>query len=327
MKAVDWTGYGPPQVLRLSERQKPAPKAGEILVRVHATTVTKGDCEMRALDFPLVLSLPMRAWMGFFKPRPGKIPGTEFAGTVEAVGPGVKRFKAGDEVFGSAGMSLGTNAEYICVAEEPDEMGGAVAMKPENMDFEESATVPFGARDALHFIQLGKLKAGEKILINGAGGSIGVFAVQLARLQGAEVTAVDRGDKLAMLTELGADRVIDYTQQDFTEGDERYDVIFDVVGTVKFSKANRVLKPGGRYLLANPVSQMIAGWWTRLTTDRQVLSQVASPGLEELREVRSLIESGQLRTVIDRRYPLEQIVEAHRYVETGAKRGNLVITV
>jgi NADPH:quinone reductase-like Zn-dependent oxidoreductase len=327
MKAVVWTRYGPPEVLRVEEIEKPTPVHGELLIRVHATTVTKGDCEMRALDFPLILGLPIRLWMGFFKPRAGKIPGTEYAGVVEAVGEGVKHFNVGDEVFGSAGMNLGTNAEYICVPEKPDDMGGAVAIKPKNMTFGEAATIPFGGRDALHFIRLAGLQPGQKILINGAGGSIGVFAVQLAKLKLAEVTAVDSVEKLEMLRELGADHVVDYRSEDFTEQGEIYDVIFDVVGTVKFSHANKVLKPGGTYLLANPVSQMLTRMWTRLTTDREVIMQVSSPTVEDLHEVRELIEAGKLRTVIDRSYPLEQIVAAHRYVETGAKQGNLVVTV
>ncbi|MGD8622268.1 MAG: NAD(P)-dependent alcohol dehydrogenase [Anaerolineales bacterium] len=327
MKAVIWTQYGPPEVLELGQVEKPVPGDGEILIRVHATTVTKGDCEMRSLDFPFLLGIPMRIWMGFFKPKRGKLLGTEFAGVIEEMGKNVTRFKVGDEVFGSAGMNLGTNAEYICLSENPDDMGGAVAIKPENMTFEEAATIPFGARDSLHFIRLGNIQSGDRILINGAGGSIGVFAVQLAKLKGAEVTAVDSVEKLDMLRELGADHVIDYRSQDFTESGIVYDVIFDVVGTVRFSKANNVLKPGGAYLLANPISQMLSGSWTRMTTDRQVIMQVSSPTLEDLITVRKLIEAGKLQTVIDRSYPLEQIVEAHHYVETGAKMGNLVITV
>ncbi|MGD8731996.1 MAG: NAD(P)-dependent alcohol dehydrogenase [Anaerolineales bacterium] len=327
MKAVIWTQYGPPEVLELGQVEKPVPGDGEILIRVHATTVTKGDSEMRSLDFPFLLGIPMRIWMGFFKPKRGKLLGTEFAGVIEEMGKNVTRFKVGDEVFGSAGMNLGTNAEYICLSENPDDMGGAVAIKPENMTFEEAATIPFGARDSLHFIRLGNIQSGDRILINGAGGSIGVFAVQLAKLKGAEVTAVDSVEKLDMLRELGADHVIDYRSQDFTESGIVYDVIFDVVGTVRFSKANNVLKPGGAYLLANPISQMLSGSWTRMTTDRQVIMQVSSPTLEDLITVRKLIEAGKLQTVIDRSYPLEQIVEAHHYVETGAKMGNLVITI
>jgi len=327
MKAIIWTKYGPPEVLQLQEVKKPAPKDDEILIRIHATTVTAGDCEMRGLKFPLILSLPMRFWIGLFKPRPMTIPGTELAGEVEAVGKEVVRFKPGDQVFGAAGMKLGTNAEYICMQQNLDEMGGGIAHKPANMTYEQAATVPFGGRDALHFIRLANLKPGDKILINGAGGSIGVFAVQLAVLEGAEVTAVDRGEKLAVLREHGADHVVDYIREDFTESGVLYDVLFDVVGKVKFSRGNRVLRRDGTYILANPVSQMLAGMWTHMTSKRKVVMQTSSPTVADLEYIRGLIEAGKLRTVIDRTYPLEQIVEAHRYVETGAKQGNLVIMV
>jgi NADPH:quinone reductase-like Zn-dependent oxidoreductase len=327
MKAIIWTRYGPPKVHQLQEVEKPSPEDDEVLVRIHATTVTAGDCEMRALKFPLILSLPMRFWIGFLKPREGTIPGTELAGVVEAVGKDVARFKPGDQVFGATGMKFGANAEYICLPEKPGEMEGGIALKPTNMSFEEAATVPFGARDALHFIRLGKLEPGQKILINGAGGSIGVFAVQLAKLEGAHVTAVDSGEKLDMLRELGADQVIDYTRQDFTQGGVTYDVLFDVVGTVRFSRGSRVLKEDGTYLLANPISQMLAGLWIRITSSRVVVMQNSSPTVGDLNYLRELIEAEKLCTVIDRSYPLEQIVEAHQYIETGAKLGNLVISV
>lgn len=327
MKAIVWTAYGPPDVLQLRDVARPEPEADEALVRIHASTVTAGDCEMRSMQFPLILALPIRLWIGPFRPKHGTIPGTELAGVVEAVGSDVQRLNVGDQVFGAMGMHLGANAEYICVPAELDDMQAGVATKPHNMSFNEAATVPFGGRDALHFIRLAQLKPGQKILINGAGGTIGVFAVQLARLEGAHVTAVDRGDKLDMLRALGADRVIDYTSEDFTAGGETYDVIFDVVGTVRFARANRVLKPDGVYLLANPVSQMLAGMWTRLTGKRRVVMQTASGSVADLEYLRGLIEAGKLRTVIDREYPLEAIVEAHRYVETGAKQGNVVITI
>ncbi len=327
MKAVVWTKYGPPEVLELREVEKPAPKDNEVLIRIHATTVTAGDCEMRSLKFPILLSLPMRLWVGFLKPKGTTIPGTEIAGEIEAVGKDVQKFKAGDRIFGAAGMSFGANAEYICLPAEPGEMEGGVAIMPANMSYEEAATVPFGGRDALHFIRLGQIQRGQKILINGAGGSIGVFAVQLAKLEGAEVTAVDNGDKLDMLRELGADHVVDYTREDFTQSGEIYDVIFDVVGKVRFSRGNKVLKEDGTYLLANPVSQMLTALWTRMTSKKKVIMQASSPTIADLNDVRELIEEGKLRTVIDRQYRLEEIVEAHKYVETGAKQGNLVITV
>jgi NADPH:quinone reductase-like Zn-dependent oxidoreductase len=327
MKAIAWTKYGPPEVLQLREIEKPTPMDDEILIRIHATTVTAGDCEMRALKFPLLLSLPMRLWIGFLKPKQGTIPGTELAGVIEAVGKNVTMFKIGDQVFGAAGMKFGANAEYICLSEKPDDMQGGVALKPSNMTFEEAATIPFGGRDALHFIRLGNLQPGQKILINGAGGSIGIFAVQLAKLAGAQVTAVDSGGKLDMLRALGADHVVDYTREDFTKSSVVYDLIFDVVGTVRFSRANKVLKEGGTYLLANPMSQLLSGSWTNLISSRKVKMQTASGTQGDLVTLRGLIEEGKLHTYIDREFPLEQIVEAHRFVETGAKKGNVVITV
>ena len=217
MKAIVWTKYGPPDVLQLQEVEKPTPKDDEVLIRIHATTVTAGDCEMRSLKFPLFLSVPVRIWIGLTKPRGTTIPGTELAGEIEAVGKDVEQLKEGDQVYGSAGMSLGANAEYICLPEQPGEVEGGVAIKPANMTYEEAATVPFGGRDALHFLRLGNIQSGQKILINGAGGSIGTFAVQLAKLYGAEVTAVDSTGKLDMLRSIGADHVIDYTQEDYTK--------------------------------------------------------------------------------------------------------------
>ena len=327
MKAIVWTKYGPPDVLQLREVEKPTPKDNEVLIRIYATTVTAGDCEMRSLKMPLILSLPMRIWIGLLKPKGTTIPGTELAGEIEAVGKDVRLFKEGDQVFGAAGMGLGANAQYICLPEQPGEMEGGVAHKPTNMTFEEAATVPFGGRDALHFLGLGNVQSGQKILINGAGGSIGTFAVQLAKQCGAEVTAVDSTGKLDMLRSLGADQVVDYTQEDVTERGEIYDVIFDVVGKLSLSRSSGSLKPNGTYLLANPVGQMVRGLWIGMTSSRKVLMQTASGTVDDLVYLRELIEAGKIRTVIDRSYPLEQIAEAHRYVETGGKLGNVVITV
>jgi NADPH:quinone reductase-like Zn-dependent oxidoreductase len=327
MKAIVWTKYGPPEVLKLGEVEKPTPKEDEVLIKIYATIVTAGDCEMRSLKFPIYLSLPMRFWLGFRKPKGTAIPGTELAGVIEAVGKDVKQFKKGDQVFGSTGMGFGANAEYICLPEEPGEMEGGVAIKPANMTFEEAATVPFGGRDALHFLRLGNLQNGQKILINGAGGSIGTFAVQLAKYFGAEVTAVDSTAKLDMLRSLGADHVVDYTQEDFTQNGEVYDVIFDVIGKVSFSSSKRSIKQDGTYLLANPAGQMVRGLWIRMTSGKKVIMQTSTGTIEQLIYLRELIETGKITTVIDRSYPLEQIAEAHRYVETGQKKGNVVITV
>ncbi|MGD2079266.1 MAG: NAD(P)-dependent alcohol dehydrogenase [Chloroflexota bacterium] len=328
MKAVVWTKYGPPEVLEMREVEKPTPKDDELLIKIYATTVTAGDCEMRRLDFPFYLGLPMRLWLGVLKPKEGSIMGTELAGEIEAVGKDVKQFQVGDQVFGAAGMGLGTNAQYICLPEEPDDSGRGVAIKPKNMSYEEAATVPFGGRDALHFLRLGNLQKGQKILINGAGGSIGTYAIQLAKHFGLEVTAVDSTAKLAMLREVGADHVVDYTQEDFTQNGQVYDVIFDVVGTLSFSRTKGSIRPDGTYLLANPVrGQIISGPWTRLTSNRKVMMETASGTVADLVYLRELVEAGELKTVIDRTYPLEELVEAHRYLETGAKQGNVVITV
>jgi NADPH:quinone reductase-like Zn-dependent oxidoreductase len=328
MKAIVWTAYGPPDVLELREVEKPTPKDNEVLIKIHATTVTKGDCEARSLSFPIYLSLAMRLWIGLRKPRGTSIPGTELAGEIEAIGKDVKQFNVGDQVFGSAGLGFGANAEYICLPEEPGEAEGGVAIKPVNMTYEEAATVPFGARDALHFLRKGNIQNGQRILINGAGGSIGTFAIQLAKHYGAEVTAVDSAPKLDMLRSIGADHVVDYTQEDFTQRGEVYDVIFDVVGKMSFPHSAKSITQNGTYLLANPLgSQLIRGPWTRMTSSKKVIMQTSSPTIRDLVYLRELIEAGTIRTVIDRSYPLEQIVEAHRYVEKGGKLGNVVITV
>ena len=327
MKAIVWTKYGPPEVLQLQDVEKPIPKDDEILIKIYATTVTAGDCELRSLKLPIMMSLPLRIWIGFLKPKGTTIPGTELAGEIEAVGKDVTQFKEGDQVFGAAGMTFGANAEYICLPERPRDMEGGVAIKPATMTYEEAATVPFGGRDALHFLREGNIQSGQKILINGAGGSIGTFAVQLAKHYGAEVTAVDSAGKLDMLLSIGADQVIDYTQEDFTENGEVYDVIFDVIGKISFSSSDRSIRPNGTYLLANPISQLFQGLWTRMTSGKKVIMQTAAGTIGDLILLRGLIEQGKINTVIDRRYPLEQIVEAHRYVETGEKKGNVVITV
>ncbi len=327
MKAIVWTKYGSPDVLQLKEVEKPTPKDNEVLIRIHATTVTAGDCELRGLDLPIYMSFVMRLWRGLIKPRGTTILGTELAGAIEAVGKDVKLFNEGDQVFGSAGAGFGANAEYICLPEEPGEMEGGVEIKPANMTYEEAATVPFGGRDALHFLRKGNIQSGQKILINGAGGSIGTFAVQLAKYFGAEVTAVDSMGKLDMLRSIGADQVIDYTQEDFTKNGEIYDVIFDVVGTISFSRTEKSIKQNGTYLLANPrVPQMVGGLLTS-RSGKKVVMQTAAGTTEDLVFLRELVEAGKIKSVIDRRYPLEQIAEAHRYVETGHKKGNVVITV
>ena len=326
MRAIIWTAYGPPEVLRLQEVEKPTPKADEVLVRIHATTVTVGDCEMRSLKFPLYLSLPLRLWIGFRRPRPKTIPGTQLAGEIESTGKDVKLFKEGDRVFGSSGLRLGACAEYICLPEVAEE--GVLATQPANMAHTEAAAVPMGGLNALHFLRKAHVQSGQRVLINGAGGTIGTFALQLAKHFGAEVTADDSTAKLDMLRAIGASRVIDYTQEDFSTRGETYDVIFDVVGKSPFSRSLRSLEKNGYYLLANPSpSQMVRGLWASKTSSRKVVVSTASESMENLVFLRELIEAGKIKSIIDRCYPLEKTAEAHRYVETGQKKGNVVITV
>ncbi len=322
MKAIVCPKYGSPDVLQLKEVEKPAPKDNEVLIRIYAATVTAGDCEIRRFKMPIWLWLLARIGFGFRGPRK-KILGQELAGEIESVGKDVKLFRKGDQVFARTGFGLGAYAEYICLPED-----GVMAIKPTNMTYEEAAAVPTGGLTALHFLRKGNIQSGQKVLINGAGGSIGTFAVQIAKSFGAEVTGVDSTRKLDMLRSIGADHVIDYTQEDFTKSGETYDVIFDAVGKSSFSRSVRSLKKNGFYLLANPgLSQMVRGRWTSMTSSKKVISGTASEKAEDLVFLKRLIEAGKLKSVIDRRYPLEQIAEAHRYVETGQKKGNVVVTV
>jgi NADPH:quinone reductase-like Zn-dependent oxidoreductase len=327
MKAIVWTEYGPPDVLQLKEVEKPAPEDNEVLIRIYATNVTSGDCEQRSLKLPIWYRLIMRAYVGFKRPTRITILGMELAGQIESVGKDVKLFREGDQVFAATGfVGMGACAEYICLPEEPEE--GALAIKPANMTYEEAAPVPVGGLEALLFLRQGNIQDGQKVLINGAGGTIGPFAVQLARYLGAEVTGVDSTGKLDMLRSIGADHVIDYTQEDFTKNDETYDLILDVVGKGSFSACIRSLKQNGTYLTADPRPlQKVRGRWTSRTSGKKVIFGATYPKTEDLIYLKELIEAGKIKTVIDRRYPLEQTAEAHRYVEEGHKKGNVVITV
>ena len=328
MKAIIWTKYGKPDVLQFGEVEKPTPKDNEVLVKIHAATVTAGDCEMRSLKFPFYLSFPMRLFIGFSKPTRITIPGMELAGEVEAVGKDVTRFKVGDHIFGSTGFNFGAYAEYVCLPEKQGDMTGPLAIKPANFSFEEAAAIPTGGLESLHFLRQANIQPGQKVLINGAGGSIGTFGIQLAKHYGAEVTAVDSTGKLEMMRAIGADQVVDYTQEDFTRRGETYDVIFDVIGKSPFSRSVRSLKENGYYLIANPrIPKMIRGAWTSGRTTKKVILATADPNVEDLNHLKELAEAGVIKTVIDKRYPLEQTAEAHRYVETGAKKGNVVISV
>ncbi len=330
MKAVICTKYGPPQVLQLKEVEKPIPKDDEVLIRIYATTVAAGDVNLRRgmKNMSFLLRFLGKMVLGFRKPKKSML-GMELAGEIEAVGKDIKRFRKGDQIFGTTtGLSFGSYAEYICIPEEPLSTGmfGAnmVAIKPTNMSFEEAAAVPIGGDTALHFLRKGNIQNGQKILIYGASGSVGTFAVQLAKYFGAEVTGVCSTTNLELVKSLGADKVIDYTKEDFTDSGETYDIIFDTVGKSSFSDCKRSLKKKGFYLEAvMKVSHLVRG----LCSSIKVISGGATETKEDLIYLKEIIEEGKLKSVIDRSYSLEQIFEAHSYVDKGHKKGNVVIIV
>jgi NADPH:quinone reductase-like Zn-dependent oxidoreductase len=323
MKAIVYTQYGAPDVLKLAEVEKPAPKDNEILVKVYATTVTVADSRVRSFTVPPSYWLPARIALGIRKPKQA-ILGAELAGEVESVGKDVKRFKPGDRVFASTiEYGWGAYAEYKCLPED-----GVLAIRSANLTCEETATLPVGGRTALYFLREAKIQRGQKVLIYGASGSVGTFAVQLARHFGAEVTGVCSTANLELVKSLGADKVIDYTKEDFTKNGETYDVIFDTVGKASYSGCLRSLKEDGTYLqaVAAPGISMRMRW-TSMISSRKLVGGGPPPKSEDLVFLKELIEAGKIKPVIDRVYPLEQIVEAHRYVDKGHKKGNVVITV
>ncbi|MBZ0307736.1 MAG: NAD(P)-dependent alcohol dehydrogenase [Anaerolineae bacterium] len=302
MKAIICTKYGSPDVLQLQEIKKPIPKDNEVLVKVHATTVTAGDIRIRSFTVPRSEWLPARLFLGIRKPR-RSILGIELAGEIEATGKAVTRFKVGDPIFAmTLYMGFGGYAEYKCLPEN-----GMLAIKPGNMNYEEAAALPVGGITAFGMLKKVNLQPGQHVLIYGASGSVGTFAIQLARYFGANVTGVCSTANLDMVKSLGADRVIDYTKEDFSDGSERYDVILDVVGKASPLSVKKALKPSG--------------------TSLSVISYSDKVKTETLIDLKALVEEGKIRSVIDRCYPLEQIAEAHRYVEEGHKKGNVVITV
>ena len=325
MKAILHSRYGPPDLLQLKEVDKPAPKRSEVLIAVHATTVSTGDCNMRNFTFVPRSMLPMAKLMfGIGRPWKPRILGTELAGEVVGTGTDVTRFKTGDRVVASTGMACGGHAEYACLREN-----GALAIKPDSLTWEEAVALPFGANTALYYLRdLGKIRAGQDLLIIGASGSIGSAGVQLAKQFGAIVTAVCSGANVQMVKSLGADRVIDYTREDFTRNADTYDLIFDVVGATTFDRCRNSLKPHGVFLQnIMGVTDMVRILWTSIAGGQKLKGGVAIGNRERLNFIVELAAAGKLKPVIDRTYPLEQTADAFTYVEQGRKKGNVVITV
>jgi NADPH:quinone reductase-like Zn-dependent oxidoreductase len=319
MKAVIYEEYGPPDVLQLTELAKPTPKENEVLIRVHATTVTSGDVRMRAFVVPRLFWLPGRIALGIRGPKKSLL-GCELAGEIETVGNDVKLFAEDDQVYAATTFGPGTYAEYVCLPED-----GPVALKPANMTYEEAAAVPFGALSALNFLRKANIQSGQEVLINGASGAVGTAAVQLAKYYEAEVTGICSTANSELVKSLGADKVIDYTNEDFTQSDQTYDVIYDTVGKLSFSSIENSLKDSGIFLAGSMTA--VQGQWLSMRSSRTVIAGTDSEEAEDLAFLKELIEAGKFKPTIDRRYPLEQIPEAHRYVDKGHKKGNVVITV
>jgi NADPH2:quinone reductase len=320
MKAIICPEYGPPEVLQLREVEKPRPKANEVLIKVKATTVTAADCMMRRGD-----TLLSRILLGYGRPKEKfQILGTEFSGIIESIGPDVKKFEIGDEIMAFRGFGTGCYAEYKCMS-----ANGSLAKKPSNMSFEEAATLVDGATTALFFLkEKADIQKGQKVLINGAAGSIGTFAVQLAKHFGAEVTGVCGSGNIGLVKSLGCDKVVDYTREDFTKSFDSYDIIFDTVGKSSFADCGKALKRNGKYIVTKmSLKHLLQSFLTKFGNQKKLIFAMSINKSDALNFIRTLIEEGKLKTIIDRQYPLEELSEAHAYVEKGHKKGNVVITV
>lgn len=314
--------YGPPEVLQLKEVEKPTPKNNEVLIRTHTVTVTSGDWRVRSLNVPTGFGLIMRLVFGVSRPKQ-PILGSELAGVIESVGKDVSKFKVGDSVFAFSDTAMGCYAEYKCMAED-----GVMVPKPASLTFEEAAALSFGGTTAVDFLRRGKLQSGESLLVNGASGAVGTAVVQLAKHFGAVVTGVCSTTNVELVRSLGANHVIDYTQEDFTLNGETYDVIIDTVGTAPFSRSNVSLKEGGRLLLVLAgLPDMLQAPWVSMMSSKRVIAGPVTVRVEDLRFLAGLAEAGKFKPVIDRRYPFDRIVDAHRYVDTGRKKGNVVINL
>lgn len=323
MKAITYETYGPPDVLHLKDVPKPIPKVNEVLIRVGAAEATKADCELRAFKFSVKwFWLPLRIAFGVTRPR-RQILGGYFAGEIVSLGKDVTQFSVGDQVFGSAGLRLGAYGEYVALP-----ASYTIVAKPKNMSFAEAAAVPLGGLNALHFLRLAKIESGEEVLINGAGGSIGTHAVQIAKTMGAEVTAVDSALKEEMLRRIGADHFIDYAREDFRRSGHHYDVIFDMVPSGSYSACIRALKRGGRYLTGNPrLGVMVRSLLTSWFTDKSASFAFAGETKEELQALAAMIEEGKIGPIVDRVFPMDKAAEAHRVVEAEQRRGAIVIAI
>jgi NADPH:quinone reductase-like Zn-dependent oxidoreductase len=325
VKASLHTQYGSPDLLEYKEVDKPVPRDNEVLVAIHATTVSTGDCNMRNFTFVTSSMRPMAKLMfGVGRPWKPRILGTELAGEVERAGKDVKRFKTGDRIVASTGMAGGGHAQFTCLPEK-----GALAIKPDSLSWQEAVAIPFGANTALYFLRdLGNIQAGHEVLIIGASGSIGSAGVQLAKHFGATVTAVCSGSNVDMVKSLGADKAIDYTKEDFTKNGKTYDLIFDIVGATTFDRCQNSLKPQGVFLQnIMSLTDLARILWTSVSGGKKLKGGVAMENMERLNFIAGLAAAGKLKPVIDRSYPLEQIAEAFKYVEQGHKKGNVVITV
>ena len=323
MKAIVYTKYGAPDVLQIREIEKPEPEDDEVLIKIHAVEATKADCELRSFNFAVKwFWLPLRVAMGVTRPKK-QVLGGYFAGEVETVGKDVLKFKKGDQVFGTTKLRFGAYGEYVCLP-----ANYTIVPKPHNMSFEEAAAVPLGGLNALHFMRKANIRNGEKVLVNGAGGSIGTFAVQIAKAMGAEVTAVDSAIKEEMLRRIGADHFFDYTKEDFAKSGQIYDVIFNMVARSSYSRCVNALNPKGRYLIGNPrISDMLRSVLTSRFTDKTAIFVFAGEKEEELLALKEMIELGKVKSIVDKIYPPELAAQAHRRVETEQRLGIVVISM